>query len=117
MEQLSHQQNPLTGQEIQDKTQALISYVLLILGSFTGIFWFIGGVWAFFKRNDARQGRFYGHFSNILSVFIYGLIWSILGLILSVVIVGYFILAASFIWVIYRVVKGIALLTSDKPYE
>ena len=41
---------------------------------------------------------------------------SVIGVALAPVIVGYFILLGVFVWSVFRIIKGLALLTSDKPY-
>lgn len=107
---------PLTETDTHSKVQALISYSLMSIGLFTGLFWIIGGIWAIFKRADAVNSRYHSHFNNAVKVFWYGLIWSLIGLMLSQVLVGYLILAFIYIWAMYRLVKGFALITSDKPF-
>ena len=46
------------------------------------------------------------HFRWQIRTFWFGLLWAVLGAILFVLIVGWFILAADAIWIIYRIVKG-----------
>lgn len=112
------QKNPQQDQRIEAaKTGALIAYVLMILGMFTGIFWFIGAVWAFVKKNDAQNTPYYDHYSNILRTFCWGIIWTIVGAALWVFFIGGFIIFATWIWSIYRIIKGLARLTSNKSYN
>ncbi len=98
------------------KTGALVAYLCLVAGCFTGLFWLIGGIWAIVKRSDAEGSRYAGHYNNIISVFWWGLGFFLIGLILLPFVIGYFILLMLLIWVIYRLIRGLALLTSDKPY-
>ncbi|MDA7746564.1 hypothetical protein N8878_04450 [Psychromonas sp.] len=106
----------LTIAEDAAKTNALIAYGLMVLGMFTGLFWFIGVVWAFVKRDEAQGTMFADHYDNIISTFWWTLGLSIVGFILALFIVGYFLLFAVWIWSIYRVIKGLARITSNKPY-
>lgn len=98
------------------KTAALIGYLCLVAGYFTGVFWLIGGIWAMVKRPDAAQSFCAGHFDNLISVFWWGIGLCVIGFVTLPFIIGYFILLFTFIWSVYRLIKGLALLTSDKPF-
>lgn len=106
----------LTPQEEDAKQNALVAYIMMLLGVVTGIFWFIGAVWAMYKSGSARGTRFAGHYANITSTFWWGIIWSIVGLILTLFFIGYLVLLAVWIWSIWRMVKGLAKTLSNQPY-
>lgn len=108
---------PLSAKDESAKQNALISYVLMVIGIFTGIFWIVGAVWAMVKKGEAQGSIFEDHYSNIVKTFWWGLGFSILGFILVFVFVGYFILLAVWIWSIFKVVKGLAKITSNKAYS
>lgn len=108
--------NTFTSQDDAAKTNALIAYGLMVMGLFTGIFWIIGAVWAMVKKEDARNTIFFDHYDNIIHTFWWGLGLSILGFILLFVVIGYFVLLGVWIWSIYRIVKGLAMITSNKAY-
>jgi uncharacterized membrane protein len=99
------------------KTNALIAYGLMVVGLFTGIFWVVGAIWAMVKKGDAQGSIFEDHYSNIIKTFWWGLGLSILGFVLAIVVVGYFILLAVWVWSIFKVVKGLAKITSNKAYN
>ncbi|MDO6558904.1 DUF4870 family protein [Paraglaciecola chathamensis] len=99
------------------KTSALIAYGLMVFGLFTGLFWIIGAVWAMVKKGEAQGTIFEDHYSNIIKTFWWGLGLSIVGFILAFVVVGYFILLAVWIWSIYKIIKGLAKITSNKAYN
>lgn len=107
----------LTSKDDAAKTNALIAYGLMVVGMFTGIFWIVGAVWAMVKKADAQGTLFEDHYSNIIKTFWWSLGLSILGFILAFVVVGYFILLAVFIWSIFKIVKGLARITSNKAYN
>ncbi|TEW54143.1 hypothetical protein E2R68_09700 [Psychromonas sp. RZ22] len=107
----------LTIVEDAAKTNALIAYGLMILGMFTGIFWLIGVVWAMVKRDEARETIFADHYANIMTTFWWSLGLSIIGFILAFFVVGYFLLFAVWIWSTFRIIKGLAKITSNKPYH
>ncbi|MCG6200155.1 DUF4870 family protein [Psychromonas antarctica] len=120
MSELQQNERQMTSLSIQDdaaKTNALIAYGLMIVGIFTGVFWVIGAIWAMVKRDEAVGTLFEDHYANIVNTFWWVLGLSILGFILAFVIVGYFILLGVWIWSVYRIIKGLAKITSNKPYN
>ncbi len=107
----------LSIKEDAAKTNALIAYALMVLGMFTGIFWIIGAIWAMVKKEDAQGTMFEDHYSNIITTFWWSLFLSILGFFLALVFVGYFLLLGVWVWSIYKIIKGIAKITSNKAYN
>jgi len=107
----------LTVQDEMAKTNAIIAYGLMILGLFTGIFWIIGAIWAMIKKSDAQNSVFEDHYTNIIKTFWWGVALSVVGLLLAFFVVGYFILLATWIWSIFKIVKGLARITSNKAYN
>ncbi|MBY5991003.1 DUF4870 family protein [Ferrimonas balearica] len=107
---------PMSAHDDSVKTHALIAYALMVLGLFTGLFWLIGAIWAMVKKGDAAGSLFEDHYSNISKTFWWGLGLSIVGGLLTFVVIGYPLLVAVWIWSIYRIVKGLARLTSNKAY-
>ncbi|WP_133406379.1 DUF4870 family protein [Parashewanella tropica] len=108
---------PLSSYDSAAKQNALIAYIFMGIGLFTGIFWFVGFVWALIKKSDAQNSIFADHYSNIISVFIWGLVFTVIGVITVFFVIGWFILLAVFIWTIYRLVKGAVNLTSNKSFR
>jgi uncharacterized membrane protein len=88
----------------------------MALGIFTGISWIIGAIWAMVKKDEAVNTPFHDHYSNIIKTFWWGLLWTVIGLALWVFFIGGFILLFAWIWSIYRIIKGIARITSNKSY-
>lgn len=116
MSEFQQQQHGLSMADDAAKTNALIAYGLMVLGLFTGVFWIIGAVWAMVKKSDAQGTIFEDHYTNVIKTFWWGLIITIVGVILAFILVGYVVLLAVWIWSIYRIVKGLANLTSNKAY-
>ncbi|QPG05454.1 hypothetical protein IT774_15370 [Salinimonas marina] len=108
---------PLSSKDDAAKTNALIAYGLMIAGLFTGILWIVGAIWAMVKRGEAQGTPFEDHYTNIVNTFWWGLGLSIVGVILAFVVVGYFILLGVWIWSIYKIIKGLAKITSNKAYN
>lgn len=99
------------------KTNALIAYALMALGLFTGILWIAGAIWAMVKKDDAKDSIFADHYNNITSLFWWGMLWTVIGIILSFIGVGLIVIFVVWIWCVYRLVKGFAAITSNKPYN
>jgi uncharacterized membrane protein len=55
------------------------------------------------------------HFRWQIRTFWFGLLWGVIGAALLLVLVGYFVLLADAIWIIYRVVKGWLNLSDNRP--
>lgn len=106
----------LSPQQEAAKTHAMVAYVLMLLGLFTGIFWIAGAIWAMVKKSDAAGTGFEDHYANIIKVFWVGLALTLLSILLAVILIGYLMMIAVAIWSIYRIVKGLARLTSNRTY-
>lgn len=88
----------------------------MVAGLLNGILWFIGAFWAMVKRGDAKGSIFEDHDSNIVSIFWWSMLFSVIGFILRFIFIGYFILCAIWIWAVFKIVKGLAKITSNKTY-
>lgn len=109
--------SPLTPQDDEAKTHALIAYALMLVGLFTVVFWFVGGIWAMVKKSDVSGSRFDDHYTNLITTFWWGIFWAILGGLLCLIMVGYVVLFVLFVWVLYRLIKGLAKLTSNRAFD
>ena len=97
------------------KTLTLVVYVLYALSYFTGITAIIGIVINYVKREDVAGTWLASHFSWQIKTFWFGLLWAVIGAATLVIMVGFAILFANFIWIIYRIIKGWLNLNEDKP--
>lgn len=100
-------QTPVADEVIQKtKNVALVVYVLYALSFLYGITAIAGVVIAYIKRDDVRGTWLESHFAWQIHTFWWGLLWTVVGVVLALVAVGFLILLAVWIWTIYRVVKG-----------
>lgn len=100
-------QAPAADEIIQKtKNVALVVYVLYALSFLYGITAIAGVVIAYIKRDDVRGTWLESHFAWQIRTFWWGLLWTVVGVVLALVAVGFLILLAVWIWAIYRVVKG-----------
>ena len=97
------------------KTVATVVYALQAAGFFIGITWLVAVVLDYVKKDDAQGTWLESHFRWQIRTFWWGLLWGVIGSILLLVLVGWFVLVATAIWLIYRIVKGWLNLSENKP--
>jgi uncharacterized membrane protein len=97
------------------KTVATVVYALQAVGFFIGITWIVAIVMDYVKKDEAKGTWLESHFRWQIRTFWFGLLWGVLGAILLLVLVGWFVLVADAIWIIYRIVKGWLNLAENKP--
>jgi uncharacterized membrane protein len=97
------------SQEQGLKTIATVVYALQAIGllPFAPVLpWIVGVVIDYVKRDDAASTWLASHFRWQIRTFWWALLWALIGGILAFVLVGFVVLAADYIWIIYRIVKG-----------
>jgi uncharacterized membrane protein len=97
------------------KNAAQLVYILQAVGFFVGLTWIAGVIINHVKRDQAVGTWVDSHFRWQIRTFWFGLLWSVVGVLLSVIVVGFAVLAVSYVWMIYRVVKGWVDFSSGKP--
>ena len=88
------------------KTIATVVYALQAAGFFLGITWLIAVIVDYVKRDDAAGTWLESHFRWQIRTFWWGLLWGLIGGVLMLILIGWLVLAADGIWIIYRIVKG-----------
>ena len=109
-------QYPSCSNNSASKTHALIAYTLLAVGLFTAIPMIFGGIWAMIKRRSASGTIYHSHYTNAIRTFWWSLFWTIIGCILIVALVGYLILLITWLWALYRVMRGFVEIVADQAY-
>ena len=92
-----------------------IVYGLLSLGLLLG--WFpavIGVILNYVKLEDVQGTWLESHFRWQIRTFWWGLLWAVIGIITWLIVIGWFILIADGIWILYRVIKGWLNLNESK---
>ncbi len=96
-----------SGQPKQSmKTLTLGIYVLQGLSIFFGITALVGVVLNYLKKNDVQGTWLESHFRWQIATFWVSLILGVVGTLTTFFGVGYLILLAVYVWIIYRVYKG-----------
>jgi len=97
------------------KTITTIVYALQAVSFFIGITFIAAVILNYVKKDDVQGTWLASHFDWQIRTFWFGLLWSIMGFMSLILIVGYFIIIANAIWIIYRIIKGWLRLSEHKP--
>ncbi len=97
-----------------------VAYGLFALGfltaGFFGVATVAGVILLYIKRGDAAGTVYASHFDWLMQTFWWGLLWLAISALATLVFIGWIGVVATFIWAIYRVIKGwIALLEHRSP--
>ncbi|WP_417543883.1 DUF4870 family protein [Marinobacter sp.] len=94
---------------------AVLVYILqglsFFLGGVTGL---VGVIINYVKLDDVAGTWVEPHFRWQIRTFWIGLLWSVIGVVTTFIIIGWFILLGISIWLIYRIVKGALALNEGK---
>ncbi len=96
------------------KSTATLVYILQAASFIIGITFFVAIIINYVKQDDVKNTIVESHFRWQIRTFWFCLLWTVLGIILSIILVGYLVLAANAIWFIYRIVKGWIYLNDNK---
>lgn len=98
------------------KGNANLVYILYLVGVVVGITTLVGVVMAYIGKGKG-DAILESHYNNQINIFWKGLLYSLIGAVLTVVLVGILILLATLIWYIIRCVKGMQALSAGQPIE
>lgn len=117
-ENMDEKTRVVNGVEVQEeqslKTITTVVYALQAVSFFIGIT-FIAGVIVNYIKKSAVEGTWLeSHFRWQIRTFWFSVLWSIIGFVLVFVLIGYLVLAADALWVIYRIVRGWLNLSEGK---
>lgn len=104
----------MDAQAQSERKLAMIVYVLQGLGFIIGLTFIAAIVINFLKKNEMTTNLAKSHMSWQLRTGVWSAGWSILGIILSVIAIGYIVIAINVIWTLYRVIRGAMALNEDK---
>jgi uncharacterized membrane protein len=90
------------------KTVATVVYALQGLGVVLPLVlpWIVAVIIDYVKKEDAAGTWLESHFRWQIRTFWWSVLWLLIGGILAFIVVGFAVLAATLIWMIYRIVKG-----------
>lgn len=97
------------------KNLTTVIYALYAASLLVAITFFVAIVLNYVKKSDVAGTFLESHFLWQIRTFWFSLLWAGLGSILTVIGIGWVILAAGFIWFIYRIAKGWLRLSDNRP--
>ena len=93
----------------------MIVYILQIASIIVGITLIAGVIINYLKRKDVEGTWLESHFRWQIRTFWYSLLWFGVGLALLIVVIGFFVLMALAMWLLYRAIKGWLELEERRP--
>ncbi len=99
----------------KNKTLTMVIYALQAVGFLVGVSWIVAVVVNYVKKEEVAGTWLESHFRWQIRTFWFGLLWGVIGSILLLILVGWLVLMADAIWIIYRIVKGWLYLNDNKP--
>jgi uncharacterized membrane protein len=106
--------NPGPQPVISNTQLALAVYILNLVAYVTGITAFIGVIIAHVQVGHAGP-MLASHYRFQIRTFWIGLLYVVVGSILSFVLIGFLVLFWWFVWSIVRNIKGLLLLNENRP--
>jgi uncharacterized membrane protein len=108
--------NSTTPPTMNDRGLALVVYVLYLIAYFTGVTAIIGVIIAHIRAGDADPVT-RSHYRFQIRTFWIGILYLVVGGLLSVVIIGIAVLFWWFVWSLVRNIKGLLALNDNRPIE
>ena len=96
------------------KTIATVVYALQAVSFFIGLSFIAAVIVNYIKQSEVEGTWLESHFRWQIRTFWFSVLWSIIGFVLVFVLIGYLVLAADALWVIYRIVRGWINLSEGK---
>ena len=106
---------PAPGQ-VPDRTGSVtVVYILYLVGLVVGITSLVGVVMAYVNRNDAPLWA-QTHYRLQIRTFWIGLLYGLIGGVLTLAVIGFAVLVFVLVWLIVRCVKGLKFASNGQPY-
>lgn len=97
-----------------DNAAALIAYVLHLIGAVTALPSLIALVINYVKRGDGSPIAD-SHHAWMIRSFWWALLWWIIGALTWIFLIGMAIIGLSWLWYLYRHLRGLLALLDDRP--
>lgn len=91
-----------------------VIYALQAASFFLGFTFIVAVIMNYIHRDDVRGTWLESHFRWQIRTFWFGVLWGVLGGITTFIGIGYLVLFANAVWLIYRIAKGWLRLTDRR---
>lgn len=108
-------ENIASENEKSAKTLTTIIYALYAASFLVAITAIVAIVMNYVKKDDVAGTFLESHFRWQIRTFWFGLLWAVVGAITYLIVIGWLVLFANGVWIIYRIVKGWLRLSDNKP--
>ena len=113
------QPGPSSGSPIStnpgESGNANLIYILYLAGLVVGVTAIVGVVMAYMAK-DAAPDWLKSHYHNQINIFWKGLVYSLVGIILAFILIGFLVLLFARVWYIVRIVKGMQSVSKGEAY-
>jgi len=89
-------------------------YILYFVGFVVGITTIAGVIVAYLKRGEAAADAA-SHFTFQIRTFWIGFLFSVIGMLTAILLIGWLVLLATVVWMLIRLIKGFMLAGEGKP--
>lgn len=103
----------MTDRPVSTDTAKII-YILYLIGLAAGVTALVGVVMAYVNRDEGPEWL-RSHYQFQIRTFWIGVLYSIVGIILTTVLIGVLVLLFTAVWLVIRVVKGFKYLEQREP--
>jgi uncharacterized membrane protein len=97
-----------------NKSNVQLIYILYLLAFVTGITAIVGLIMAYVSKDEAPEWL-KTHYIFMIRTFWIGMLYSVVGAVLSVVVIGVFIWLFALVWWAVRCIQGLNLLGKNQP--
>lgn len=99
------------------RTVTMVVYGLQAASFLIGLTFVIAVIVNYVKQGDVRGTWLESHFRWQIRTFWFGLLWFVVGMLTAMIFIGYLILVANTIWIIYRIVRGWLRLMDNRSMD
>lgn len=105
---------PAISTNPSEKGNANLIYILYLVGVVVGLTPIVGVIMAYMAKSEAPEWLV-SHYNNQINIFWKVVLFSLIGAVLTLVLIGLLVLLAALIWYIVRTVKGMQALSKGEP--
>ncbi len=107
--------NEVTQQAPNSEGTAKVVYILYLVGIIFGLTGIIGVVMAYINKREAPDWL-QTHYQFQIRTFWIGLLYVLIGMVSSVILIGYLVLLFWVVWLVIRCVKGMKSLDQKEAH-